>query len=341
MNTLKSCKTHFRFLLVCGLYALVVQIAYAASAVVTSEGGDCSATIQQAINDLPSPRNHSLTVKLVGEFKIDSAIRIPSFTRLDLSEAYLVRVPDSSGNLVENADIENGNQHIEIIGGRLDGGNKGRSVQDQNGILMSRVSHLRIVGVDVRNCGWAGVRLTGLGKHTRHAYLSQLYLEGNGHSGLTVMWASRNTMISDIIAYGNGAYGLYSDHSEGSYTNIQTIGNRGVGFFIRNIFAGNYSNITSALNGREGIRVVGMTDSLGLNWGSHNNSVKDRGVFSNIVFSADDTLSYGRTSNTLISNISADDLRQFGQPTSKQGIEIEGGIDSFNNLQIKAVMDAR
>lgn len=307
---------------------------------VDAASGQNYRAIQQAVDDLPEGREFIATVKVRGRFEVGAPLRLPNYTRLDLTEALLILAPGITEPLVANADQENGNHHIEVIGGRLQGNAPAPNSGDSHGISFTRVDDARISGCEIRKFGGDGIRINGKGMLHRNAFLSSLVLEDNSHSGLNIMWASRNVFVSDVLVRGNKVFGLRSDHSESSYSNIQADANGGVGIFIRNIFGGNYANLTATRNGKTGILVQGMVASLGANWAAHNNGTSAPGKFSEIVFSADDTLSYGLTANTALTGISAGSFKNYGESTAKHAIELESlpAAESWDSLQLHSVV---
>ncbi len=309
-------------------------------AVVDSASEQGASDIQAAIDKLPEGRQYLATVKVRGQFEVGATLLLPNFTKLDLTEAHLILSPGATGSLISNADPEGGNHHIEVLGGQLEGNAPGPDLSESHGIFLARVNHARISGSEIRQFGGDGIRINGLGEIHRNTFLSSLVLEKNGHSGLNIMWASRNVFVTDVLARGNKIFGVRSDHSEGSYSNIQADENRGDGIFIRNIFGGNYVNLTATRNGKAGIIVKGMVASLGANWAAHNNSTSKPGQFSEIFFSADASLSYGLTANTAITGICAGSFNNFGKPSAKNAIEWETLADdaSWGSVQLHSVV---
>lgn len=309
-------------------------------AVVDASSAKGSADIQSAIDSLPEGRQFLATVKVRGQFEVASTLLLPNFTRLDLTEAHLILAPGATRSLIANVDQEAGNHHIEVLGGQLEGNAPGANLDESHGINFTRVNQARISGSEIRKFGGDGIRINGRGEKYRGTFLSSLLLEDNQFSGLNIMWASRNVLVSDILARGNKVFGVRSDHSEGSYSNIQADENKGDGIFIRNIFGGNYVNLTATRNGKAGIVVQGMVASLGANWSAHNNSTSKPGQFSEIVFSADSSLSYGLTAHTAITGVCAGSHFMYGEPTAKQPIEWETPADgdSWDSLQLHSVV---
>ncbi len=286
--------------------------------------GSTATVINKKLQQLTTNRTYIQTLKLFGKFDINEPILLDNYTRLDLSSAYLLRSAEFKGAMIKNADNENGNLHIQIIGGRIDGNKDKYGDGEAHGILLVRVSHSNIEGVEVSDCGGDGIRISGNGVRTRFSILSNITVLGNNASGLNIMWASRQVVVTNVIAAGNGVFGIRSDHSECSYTNIVSDRNKGTGIFIRNIFGGTYTNLTATRNGGIGILVQGMVQSSGSNWNAHNNSTIHPGKFSDIVFSADASLSYGISANTNITGIVAGYYNGYSNDvTAKHALEVE------------------
>jgi hypothetical protein len=314
--------------------ALACASVQAAVLVDARQAAPTAAALQQAIDGLDVSRSYIATVKAVGVFTLESTLRLPDRTRLDLSEAVLIRGAELDGSVIENTHPDSGNTQIEIIGGRIDG-NKGTGVKGKHGIALLWTSHAKVQGVTVVNCHEDGVRLNGLGKRVQYAFFDQLHLANNGQCGLNIMWASRQVLVSNIVAVGNGVFGVRSDHSEGSYVNIAADRNQGDGIFIRNIFGGSYTNLTATRNGKTGILVQGMVQSLGANWAARNNGTA--APASDIFFSSDASLSYGLTAHTVLTGVAAGNFKQYGPATSRQPVEFEGGREGFVGLQLHGV----
>lgn len=295
-----------------------------------------AAAIQQMIDDLPAGRESIATVTLSGTYTLEQSIVLTNYTRLDLRDARLVLDDAANVPMIINSDTVNGNHHIEIIGGILDGNKDGQGAGRYQGIWFVRAQQVRIAELEVANCGADGIRLSGGGQHTRDTVVQNVRVLNN-QRGLTVMYAMRTTLVSDVYASGNEDYGIYSDHSEGLYQNICANENDGTGIFIRNIFGGSYNNLTATRNGGIGIEIVGMVSSSGNNWHAHNNSRSSTGTYSDIYFDPDASLSYGITTNTILSNISAGPSSHYGAANEKQAIEYGPGIQA--GLQISNLLE--
>lgn len=164
-----------------------------AQAVVTIEAGTSAAEVQTIIDSLPADREAVATVKLVGAFEFDRGLVLPSFTRLDLTEARIRLASHTVDALLTNADHEGGNVHIEVLGGRLIG--LGPSRHATQGIFFARVNQCRLSGLEVSNFSQDGIRLSGLGQHTRKVFVSDVYCHNNA--------VYRRGSIVNLAAVGN------------------------------------------------------------------------------------------------------------------------------------------
>lgn len=309
----------------------------AESVLFATPGADNGEAIQQKIDQLPAGRDSIATVKLIGTFNLEKSVRLPDYTRLDLGEARLKLADGAKTPMIVNSDASNGNHHIEITGGVLDGNKAAQGPGEFHGILMLRCGYVRISNLDAINCGGDGVRINGVGGRLRYVQLHNLRLMDNNRCGLNVMWAMRIIEVSDVIASGNKEVGVRSDHSEGLYQNICADSNIGDGIFIRNIFGGTYNNLTASRNGGMGIHVQGFVCSRGSNWGAHNNSAGALGKSSDIFFDENATLSYGISKKSVLNDIIAGPCKEYGPSTEKSAVEFGAGVR--DGLQINNLLE--
>ncbi len=302
-----------------------------------SVDGNTATVINNKLQQLTTNRTYIQTLKLFGNFEINEPIILDNYTRLDLSDARLTRIVNFTGAMITNVNTAVGNNYIQITGGFIDGAKMGGATS--SGILLIKAANSTVNGCEVVNCGGDGIRISGSGAKIQNTSVSNVTVTGNNGSGLTVMWASRLVRVSDVLAIDNGLSGVYSDHSEGTYTNIITDKNRGNGIYIRNIFGGSYTNLTASRNALHGILVQGMVHSLGSNWNSHNNGQGATNTYSDVFFSNDATLSYGLTAYSSVSNIVAGYSPFFDGSnfTAKEKYAIEAQNAVFNNLSLSNI----
>lgn len=160
--------------------------AHAESVVVAQSGKANAAVIQRAIDAPPAGRTYIGTVKPVGEFKLERSITLPDFTRLDLSEARLALADGVKAPVIANADQDEGNRHIEITGGVIDGNKAGQ------GMVCSRGSN------------W-GAHNNSTQKPGKHA---DIFFDGNAALSYGI---SSKTVLNNITA---GPYHQYGPASE-------------------------------------------------------------------------------------------------------------------------------
>jgi hypothetical protein len=225
-------------------------------------------------------------------------------------------------NLVTNADHESGNSGITVQGLTIDCARRA-----EEGLFAVRVSRLRLAGLEATGCRHTGIRVSGKGVVTRDVVLDAITVARNGGDGLAVRWASRGVRYTNVLAEGNGRDGVVLDHSEGAAANVLSNENGRDGIVIRNVFAFNASNLLATRNGRHGIYVQGLVASAGTGWNAQGNSVRNPGLFDEVHFSGDDTLSYGITRDSavfgLVTGAHADG---FGPPTARHGLFVDAGI---------------
>jgi len=92
-------------------------------------GTDAATVINWALSSLKPDRIWREKVVVKGNFIIDSPIKIPSWTIFQII-GEITLAPNSNCNMIENEDWTNGNEEIEIYGGRLYGNRQQQSSGD-------------------------------------------------------------------------------------------------------------------------------------------------------------------------------------------------------------------
>jgi hypothetical protein len=112
--------------------------------------------------------------------------------------------------------------------------------------------------------------------------------------------ALRNGTRTDLSGVGPKADastgGALIDHSEVTVDSLHAADNGMDGIWFRNLFSANLRGLRATHNGRHGIRVLGLVDSVGGDWLAENNGVSMAGQ--DIWFDGTKTLSYGVTTGT-------------------------------------------
>lgn len=236
--------------------------------------------------------------------------------------ATTLRAGSGLAALVTNADPAEGNRDITISNLTIDC--EGRA---DFGIQLIRTSHLVLRDVRVTNCRRDGIRISGQGRPTRRFSLIGVEATDNGQDGIIVLWAMRDGRYDNIYAEGNGRHGVTFDHSEFTANNIIARANDGSGIFLRNLFATTLSSLTATHNGQHGILVQGWVSSLGTGWRAQANSQGEDGVFDEVHFSADDSLSYGATRDSVLTGLVTEGFPDLGaQGTARFGVYVEDGV---------------
>jgi len=259
-------------------------VAYAATA-------NHDAAINWALANLTAGRTEKETVKLLGEFEIDTPLLVYSYTIFDLTEATITLADDTDDNMIENEDQTAGNEFIDIVGGILRG-NKANQAATSNGIDLQEVDcctvdNVTVIDVLLRGINLApstigGVRQVSTIKHCKVIgcdYAGIAVVGGLAPSYLVVV---EGNYINDCVLYGIMIYAhmiivadnqLY-DFGSGIYVyagseNIlvnNTIGLGAQGMFLQdtddNFISGN--TITGCSHGILGsvARVQFITDNI-------------------------------------------------------------------------------
>lgn len=321
------------------------EAAPATRLVEANSGAGDNAQIQTAIDRLTPNRTWIETIKVKGTFQLYDTVIIPSYTRLDLTEAELVLAPSTAKTMLQNSDFD-GNTQIHILGGILDG-NKEKQPDDRKvryGLFFYKVSDSSIRDLEVKNvkssanedrANGEGIRISGRGdKSTRNFTLDNIRTHDNANSGIRVMWGMRAVRYNNIFAYNNGADGIVFDHSEAEAVNIYAHKNGRYGIRIRNVLGCTFTNFTATKNRQHGIFVQGMVASQGMNWKSQNNGKLKKKTYDDIFFSGDASESYGVTNSTLITGVWAGGARHHGPVKERYAIyfedEVNGNVRLLN-----------
>lgn len=155
------------------------------------DGVEDNIEIQSALDSLTSGRTSLEIVKLLGTFKVEDTLKLPSYTLLDLQGAKLVFPEWTTKNLIENDDRSGGNTHIEIIGGIINGSrtseNKYPSTKTGIGVLLEKVTHGHVRGTRFYDLVSAGLSF----ESCTRTKMKGCYIE-NGYYGV---WANLSEYI--------------------------------------------------------------------------------------------------------------------------------------------------
>lgn len=146
---------------------------------VIKEDSNAASVIEAAIDSLSSGRSWIETVQCIGSFSISSQIDIPSYTRLDLTEAKITTV----GNIIAIEALASSPawvEHIEILGGIIDGDSQTDTDTDMRVISLSSVRYCLISDTEVKNGGYYGVNVW----ESSYVTVQNVYSHDNYRHGL-------------------------------------------------------------------------------------------------------------------------------------------------------------
>lgn len=109
-----------------------------------------TATIQNVLNNLTAGRNAKETVKLKGNFTL-TKVQIPSYTLLDLVNAFITQADATNDYLFVNSDTLNGNTGIDIVGGQIDGNKQNQTPDDLSYNVRNPLQFTKVTDSEIRN----------------------------------------------------------------------------------------------------------------------------------------------------------------------------------------------
>ena len=275
-----------------------------------------------AINDVFS-REGPQAVRLgAGEYRLREGLSLGSRNSLTGAGAgvTVLKMTGRGEYVVGNRDAEAGNEHITLSGLTIDC--NGRA---SVGGLFRRTASLTVTNVEFHGCEEYGLRISGDGRPTRGVFLDNLDIHHNGLDGMTILWATRESLYTNIRSHSNARMGIIIDHSEGMGANLLADENGGNGIFLRNLFAGSYTNIAATRNGRHGILVQGFVSSVGTGWRAQANSRARPGVFDEVFLAANAELSYGVSRQSVIEGLVVGGFNDLGPASARYGVSRQDG----------------
>src|SRR3989304_4499285 len=93
-------------------------------------GTDAATVIQNALNNLTAARTWTERVILKGNFTVNTTLLVPSYTDIEIQGR--VSTTTQTFTFFKNSDQTNGNSHISIHGGHIDGNGTGHYAIDFN-----------------------------------------------------------------------------------------------------------------------------------------------------------------------------------------------------------------
>ncbi len=292
------------------------------------------AAIQQAINGLPATGG---VIELVaGSYAVSAPIVLPSNVQLigaGRSISILRLTNGANAVVLKNSNTATGNVHITVRALAIDGN---RAAQGTSGVVhgieFHKCADTYFDDLEVHHCAGHGILVQGDGVVTRTGRFSNVFSHDNLACGIYASWAMREISYTAVTCDLNGQDGLFLDHSEAVITGLQCNRNVRDGLKINNVFTDNITGVTANLNGRNGIQVLGFTNSVGAAWQAHDNG--QRQAASDVYFTSA-VGSYGLTDWAIVHGIECGAAQKStwggtwpNPPTATEtyGLEIDPGV---------------
>ncbi len=258
--------------------------------------------IQAAIDGLPPAGG---TVQLVdGTYVIGTSVVLRSGCTLvgaSRSGTILQLAPSAGAHVVVNADVANGNPNITVQSLTIDGNRAQQgAARNIDGIYLTRCSTVVLDDLETHDCVRTGCALTGEGVITRVGRVSNLYSHNNGYDGINAYHAMREMIYTNLTCDLNGNNGFDLGHSEGVINGVQCNRNAVDGFRINSDYSMQVHGVTADLNGRHGIALLALIDSVGSGWNAHNNGQRIAGAD---VFWDGGVITYGISDHTVVTGV--------------------------------------
>jgi len=224
------------------------------------EGSDHASVINAALNALTPNRTWKERVALRGNFVLRDTIRVPSWTTLDLREAFMYAADGLNKKMIVNANAEaGGDVMIDIVGGHLNG-NKSKQTGGE-GIHLKNASYCVIHGVNVYRTKYEGILLT-----TCHNVLvSDTVATECDITGLVAEINSYHVSVENCQFINNEYYGFAFEGVDGACyqcnaSNVICAGNKKNGVLVDRCNQIELSNVLSVSNGQSGFAIAGCRD---------------------------------------------------------------------------------
>lgn len=189
---------------------------------------DPETAIEWAMNNLTAGRTWKEKIIVKGNYTIDTSIDIPSYTILEMQGKITMSNAFPNYGAFQNSDLNNGNSHIEITGGSIDG-NYANQTGFKNCIYFEKVSFLKVSNMTIYDCLNEGIESRSNSKFV----ISGNVIYNNGDDSISLIssgtggGASNNGTVSNNTVWGNrndtgGSSGI--EIEDGSYE-ISVFGN--------------------------------------------------------------------------------------------------------------------
>lgn len=241
-----------------------------------------------------------------------------------------VRSGAKSGNL-QTTDPAHSNPNVTLRSFTVDGNKAGVAANQLDGIWLVHCDNLQIDDIEAHHVSGRGIHHEGItgSAPVQVQTWTRVYVHDCNHWGLHNSNGVRKVAYGAVVALRNGTRtdlsgvgpkadastgGVLIDHSEVTVDSLHAADNGMDGIWFRNLFAANLCGLRATHNGRHGIRVLGLVDSVGGNWLAENNGVSMPGQ--DIWFDGTKSLSYGVTSGTELVGLRAGPSKAAGSPVT-------------------------
>lgn len=266
-----------------------------------------------------------------GTFEISSSIVIPDGWTLvgaGMGETIIKAAPGFTGTLIKSEgttdSINEGRHHPDIKIRDLTVDGNGTA---QRGIHVMAVDRLVVENVEAKNTTGNAIQHRGVLKtdFTNHQTWNNVIAHDCGGWGIFNGLRTRKANYNNIQVY-RCTNGFEIGGSEGQANNVTVTDNKVDGFWLRNVYGMNLSNIRATGNGRYGMHVQGLVSSVSSKWQAMNNGKID--IWFNQATPPD--FNYGVTRQTIVSGLQAGKipmkLGAYDNATNRRSLVIDPNV---------------
>jgi parallel beta-helix repeat protein len=268
--------------------------------------------VQASVNALSAGRTWIETVKLIGNFSFSNAgdhagswdycVQIPSYTRIDLTDAVITLANLQNATLFQNLGwVGGGDSDIEVVGGILNGNQAQQTHLNSANIalLFVDVTGLWIEGCNVQDWDWVGIAAEGT---IRGEILNNRVYDIATHDGMFITGSDvliQGNTVDTGADWGIVAGGAASISATSGALNFRIIANHASNFTLTGIGVSISSDClieaNTVKNCITGIAVTDRSESTTVS----GNTVKNITTDGIVVEDASDTTVVGNTVNVV------------------------------------------
>lgn len=272
--------------------------------------GTALATLDAALDRAHS--NGGGRIFLSGGTHVAPTITVPDDTHFEgIGKGLtIVQRPASASNSVFiNDDGVDGNHNLSWRKMSIDG-NKAAAggtpdATSWYGLFLRACGTVDFEDVEFYGCLRKGLMMDGLtlGDTARYVWLDGVAAHHNADVGIHIGNGTRGVHYDGVTVYENQGVGILLDASEAQSSNIYAFGNDGHGIYINNLFDTQWNGLKANQNGKSGIFVLGLTNSIGSSWQALDNGRLEAG-WADVWFDPSN-LGYGKTKRLTVTGIKA------------------------------------